>query len=147
VWINAGGVAIERDAFLRAGGFAEWNANAEDSDLWLRLGSSPGFAEIKSPPLFFYRATPGSLTRRPERIAPGYLNLVHAEKAGLYPGGMEAAGERRAILTRHTRAGSLTLLALGRRREAIALYAATFRWNLAQRRFRYLAGFWLRALR
>lgn len=146
VWIGVGGMAVARDKFIQAGGFAEWDANSEDSDLWLRLGLCPGFVRISSPPLFFYRQTPFSLTKRSERIAPGYMNMVHAEKAGNYPGSLGYLRSRRQIISRHARAGTITLLKLGRLREALALYFATFWWNMALRRIRYLLGFWLVAL-
>ncbi|MFM7180237.1 MAG: glycosyltransferase family 2 protein [Verrucomicrobiales bacterium] len=146
LWLGVGGVLVRREEFLKVGGFAEWDANSEDSDLWMRLGKSPGFVWIGSPTLFFYRESADSLTRRPQRISPGYLHLVRAEREGRYPGGSEARRLRRELLTRHTRAGSLTLLALGRCREAIALYSTTFLWNLSLGRVKYLVGFWMEVL-
>lgn len=146
LWIGVGGLAISRQSLDRVGGFAEWNANCEDTDLWLRLGREPGFVLIESPALFFYRQTPASLTRQSTRIAEGYRNLVIQEKRGCYPGGPAARRLRRGCITRHTRAGTCSLLHLGRFREALDLYFATFTWNLSLLRIKFLLGFWGLAL-
>ncbi|WP_193212246.1 glycosyltransferase [Luteolibacter marinus] len=143
LWIGVGGTAIERSAFNLAGGFATWCGNGEDSDLWLRLGKTPGFIELKSPELFYYRATDDSLTRRPDRIAAGCRGLVGNESQGHYPGGVESRRRRLTLITRHTRSASLELLRHGRLREAVDLYLSTFPWNLSLFRLKYLAGFWL----
>jgi glycosyltransferase involved in cell wall biosynthesis len=145
LWLGVCGVAIARTALYRVGGFAEWNANCEDTDLWIRLGCEPGFVRIESPALFFYRQLPASLTRQPGRIAEGYRNLVINETRHLYPGGTEARRQRWESITRHTRAGSCNLLCLGRYREAFSLYKINFCWNLALLKFKYLLGFWFLA--
>ncbi|MDF1824411.1 MAG: glycosyltransferase family 2 protein [Verrucomicrobiales bacterium] len=142
LWIGVGGVAIERQTFSRVGGFAEWQENSEDSDLWLRLGKSPGFVEINSPPLFYYRQLDTGLTSRPDRIAKGYMHLIKNELAGNYPGGADSRINRLKMLTRHTRSASLELLRLGRIDEAFDLYLSTFFWNFRLFRFKYLFGFW-----
>lgn len=146
LWIGVGGVAIKRSEYFKVAGFAEWLANSEDSDLWLRLGKSPGFVHLESPPIFFYRQTEHSRTRQLSRIAPGYLNLVHNEYSDAYPGGSSSRTRRWQILTRHTRSGSLHLLDLGQFRNAFLLYRSTFVWNLSLLRIRYLLGFWGLAL-
>lgn len=147
LWIGVCGVAIARTALSRVGGFAEWNANCEDTDLWLRLGREPGFVRIESPALFFYRQLPASLTRQSGRIAEGYRNLVTQEKRGCYPGGAAARRLRRSCITRHTRSGSLQLLSYGRFREACGLYRQTFCWNASLLRFKYLIGLWFLAFK
>jgi len=146
LWTGVGGVAIERSAIARVGGFDESNANCEDSDLWLRLGQEPGFIRIETPRLFFYRQTNHGLTKEPDRVARGYMNLVAREKASAYPGGANRRRQRLILITRHTRAGTCQLLESGHFREALTLYAATFSWNLILLRFKYLVGFWLLAL-
>jgi hypothetical protein len=68
------------------------------------------------------------------------------EAGGMYPGGAERARERRAILTRLVRPVMLDALHHGRRAVAWQLYWATFAWHIELRRWRFLAGFPLRAV-
>ncbi len=54
-WIGTCAVAIRADWLRKVGGFPDEHVNAEDSDLWLRLGEAPGFVSVLNPPLFVYR--------------------------------------------------------------------------------------------
>ena len=49
------GTAIRTDVLKAAGGFTPHAFNAEDCDLWLRLGTERGFVHIAQPPVFAYR--------------------------------------------------------------------------------------------
>ena len=147
MWLNTSSVAVLREAILRIGGFSGLNTNAEDSDLWLKLGEARGFAFIHSPPLYAYRQTPDSLVTDPRRTFAGIQHMIASERAGQYPGGRTRRLERLRIITRHCRPASLGLLQAGHEECAVALYRSSLRWNLRLGRLKYLLGFWLAAAR
>jgi glycosyl transferase family 2 len=140
-WYGASSFVIRRDTFAAVGGFTDAPVNAEDADLALQLGEAPGFVQITEPVTFAYREHPGSAISDFKRTFAGACSMVNAERAGSYPGGRVRASERRRILTRHTRPVVLDCLQHGLRREAWRLYCATFGWNAALGRKRYLAAF------
>ena len=140
-WWGASSFIIRRDAFVAVGGFTDKWVNAEDADLALRLGAAGNFVQITSPVTFAYREHAASAVRNLSRTLAGACYMVSAEKAGQYPGGKTRASERRRILTRHTRPVVFGCLQEGLRRDAWVLYRATFAWNAALRRGRYLIAF------
>jgi hypothetical protein len=140
-WWGVSSFIIRRDAFIAAGGFTEEWVNGEDADLALRLGVAPSFIQIMAPVTFAYRKHVASAISDFKRTVAGACCMVNAERAGSYPGGRVRASERRRILTRHTRPVVLDCLQHGLHREAWRLYCATFRWNAALGRKRYLAAF------
>ena len=141
VWIGTCGVAIKTSALRAVGGFADHAFNAEDSDLWLRLGTQPGFVQIAAPPVFAYRRHAASAVAAVDRTARGVAEIVAAEKRGAYPGGPARRGERRKIITRHARPASLACLRAGQRAAAWQLYGATWRWQLRLGHGKYLCAF------
>src|SRR5262249_605030 len=54
-WWGASSFVVRRDVFAAVGGFTDGQANAEDADLALRLGTAPGFVQITAPVTFAYR--------------------------------------------------------------------------------------------
>jgi glycosyltransferase involved in cell wall biosynthesis len=147
VWIGTCAAAVRADVLRAVGGFAEGQENAEDSDLWLRLGVAPGFVRIESPPVFAYRRHEGSAISATDRTFRGSMRLVENERRGVYPGGTARQRERLEILTRHLRPASLACLREGMRAEAWQLFRATLPWNLRLRRAKYVLGFLLTAAR
>jgi len=145
-FVGAGMSVLRRDVFVNSGGYTARPINAEDHDLVLRLGDARGFVQVVSPVTLGWRRHDGSATRDLRRTADGNQFLVEQELHGAYPGGATRARARRDIITRHTRATTLALLREGLRREAWELYRATFAWNAALGRVRYLAAFPLMAL-
>jgi glycosyltransferase involved in cell wall biosynthesis len=136
-------VVAKRENVIKAGAFTSANHAAEDHDLWLKLGTAARFGLITNPPTVIYREPSGEPSR--ERILSsvrGKLNLVEMEKARKYPGGRSRRHERQVIITRHTRSTSLAARRVGLSREANQLYWQTLQWNLQQRRWRYLLGYW-----
>jgi glycosyltransferase involved in cell wall biosynthesis len=140
-WWGVSSFVIRRDAFERRGGFAEDRVNGEDADLALRLGVEPGFVQIFAPETFAYLEHSGNVTKDLMRTVAGAWIKIDGERAGTYPGGASRSGERRRILTRHTRPIVLDCLRQGLHREAWSLYCATFAWNAALGRVRFLAAF------
>jgi GT2 family glycosyltransferase len=138
-------MVVRRAAVLEVGGFAEENINAEDHDLVMRLGTAPGFVNVTSPAIIGYRQHPEAATRDFYKTFAGATNLLQMEQAGRYPGGADRRGDRRRILSQHIRPISLELLRHKERQRAWALFRQTFVWNVALGRFRYLAGFFLKA--
>lgn len=92
---------VRSDVYQRIGGFSVGSPSSEDIDLWLRLGTEPGFVYLDGGPLYGYRQRPGSMTRSAARLERGIKKLVSNELRGVYPGGSERAPERRTLLTRN----------------------------------------------
>jgi glycosyltransferase involved in cell wall biosynthesis len=136
-------VAVQTRVLREVGGFTEQKINAEDSDLWLKLGTASGFLFIQSPSIFAYRQHLNSAVSDHTRNYQGNCHLIQQERDAQYPGAADRQRERLSILTRHTRPISLECL----RRKEIArgwkVYQDTFRWNLQLFRIRYLVAFWL----
>jgi glycosyltransferase involved in cell wall biosynthesis len=147
IWIGTCSVAVKTTALREVGGFPKENWNAEDADLWMKLGVAPGFLRIKSPPVFSHRLTPNSAVAAQTRNYLGIKRLLDREKQGLYPGGTARAQARRAIITRHVRPASLHLLECHEFHSAFDLYRSTFLWHLHAGRLKYLLGFPLFAAR
>lgn len=143
IWIGTCSVAIRSSILKDVGAFQNGHINAEDSDLWLRLGIAPGFVRIESPPVFGHRMTPGSEITNQERAFQGLASLLKTEKRGQYPGGKLRRMDRWRILARHIRPGSINLLKAGHFSNALILYFRSFFVQCALRRFKYLIGFWL----
>jgi glycosyltransferase involved in cell wall biosynthesis len=138
-------MVVRRAAILQVGGFAEGKFNAEDHDLVMRLGTAPGFLYVNAPAMIAYRQHPEALTRDLSKTFRGLINLVQMEQAGRYPGGRNRRRDRWRILSGHIRGLTVELLRQKEYQNAWALYRQTFVWNLALGRFRFLAGFFLKA--
>ena len=140
-WWGVSSFVVRMDQVRAVGGFARGRVNAEDADLALKLGISPGFVQILAPCTFGYREHAAGVTHDLDKTLAGTWMQVEAERAGRYPGGPARARERWRIATRHIRPVSMGCLARWRFREAWALYRATFWWNLRLLRLRYLLAF------
>ena len=140
--LSCGTVCVKRTELVRSAGFASQNMNAEDSDLWLRLGAVPGFAVIQTPATCGYRRHPVSAVANMEKTCRGINHLIDTEISGGYPGGTQRRKERIEIIGRHVRPASVALGRNRSRRAAIRLYARTFGWNFRLGRWKYLLGFW-----
>jgi glycosyltransferase involved in cell wall biosynthesis len=141
VWVPGCGVAIRRDVLQPVRGFTNQWINAEDSDLWLRLGEAKTFIVVDAPATLAYRCHPSSAVANLQKTWEGMTHLLDQEKAGRYPGGHARKMERWRILCRHTRAGSKDMLRSGRKTEAWKLYRQTFVWNVRLGNWKYLIGF------
>lgn len=145
-FVGSGMAVLRREAFRKTGGFTERRINAEDHDLILRMGDAPGFVQVMAPVTLGWRRHPTSATGNARATFEGKHHLIEQERRGVYPGGPARARERRRIIARHVRSSCLECLRAGLRPEAWALYRATFRWHLALGRWKFLAGFPLKAL-
>jgi hypothetical protein len=145
-FVGAGMAVIRRDEFLKTGGFRTGHVNAEDHDLILRMGTAPGFVQVLEPVTLAWRRHPGSATIDTQRTFEGVRYLVEQERAGAYPGGSTRARERREIICRHVRPVVIERGANGFRPQAWQLYRSTLGWHALQGRWRFLAGFPLKAV-
>ncbi len=145
-WWSVSSFVMRTDALRRVGGFTERRVNGEDADLTLRMGTEPGFIHVAQGPTFAYREHSGNLMGAFSKNAEGARYKVEQEEQGNYPGGDRRKQERRRILTRHVRPTSLGCLDADLSSLGWWLYRHTFPWNAALGRWRYLAGFPLRAL-
>ncbi len=134
------GTAIRTDVLKAAGGFTPHAFNAEDCDLWMRLGVERGFVHIAQPPVFAYRRHPASAVSSLAKSVKGIMAMIECERRGGYPGGSARKRERLRVLTTHTRPLSVACARRGLLREAWGIYAATFAWNLRLLRLRYLVA-------
>jgi glycosyltransferase involved in cell wall biosynthesis len=134
------GTVIRTDALRSVGGFIGHSFNAEDCDLWMRLGVQPGFVHVLAPPVFAYRRHPDSAVGSFQNSCKGILAMIEREHQGGYPGGEERKADRLRILTTHTRPLSVACARRGLSREAWEIYVRTFRWNLKLGRSRYLVA-------
>jgi hypothetical protein len=140
-WHGCSAVVVRADVLRAAGGFTQRNINAEDTDLWLKLGDAPGFVHLRSPTTVGYREHPASAVADMSKTRDGMLNLIEQERTGQYPGGPGRRAQRRRMLTRHLRAASMHCLAAGQTKDAWLLYRASFAWNAREGRIKYLLGF------
>lgn len=132
------GTAIRTKVLKIAGGFTPHAFNAEDCDLWLRLGIARGFVHIAQPPVFAYRRHPASAVASLAKSVKGIMAMIECEQRDGYPGGNLRRDDRLRVLTTHTRPLSVACAKRGLSREALAIYRRTFRWNLHLSRWRYL---------
>ena len=137
-WFYPSGSAIKRSEFERVGGFTE--GPSEDTDLWLRLGASPGFVRIDTPVGFAYREHPGGISKRPTVQSTGALRLIDEENAGHYPGGNGRRAARMAYISMHTRALSIYCLRQGMFGAAWRMYGRMFLWHVRLVRIKYLCA-------
>lgn len=136
-----GAVAIQRDILQKAGKFSNQWINAEDNDLWLKLGIAKGFVYIQSPAILAYRQHGSSAISNILKTYQGTCYLIQQEKQGQYPGGKNRQFERLEILTRHIRPVSLACLRKMKLQQAWFLYQESFFWHLRLLRVRYLLIF------
>jgi hypothetical protein len=140
-------VVIAKTETLRvAGGFTDLNINAEDTDLWMKIGTAPGFVHLRSPITAAYREHPISAIADTTKTRDGMLHLIRQEQEGIYPGGGERRKERLIMLTRHLRAASMQCVKAGQWKDGMNLYRASFGWNVREFRLKYLLGFPLVAM-
>lgn len=139
IWLGVQGTAVRRDCFdvVR---FSSADLNAEDNDLWLRLGNQPGFLFVDSPVLFAYRRHPTSRISGLEKTALGTLRLIASEREGEYPGGKGRARERREIIGRHVRPVVLQCANHGLIGTSFTLFRRTLVWNGRELRFKFIFG-------
>lgn len=134
------GVVVRTAAIASTAGFLKGLVNAEDSDMWMKLGTVSGFVHMNSPAVFGFRQTPTSVSKTGAKTAAGIRQMVSSEKAGAYPGGNGRRRERWQILTRHVRPASLGCLKEGNWRDAWWLYRQSFWWHVRLGRIRYLVA-------
>ena len=140
-FVGSGMSVLRRDAFLGSRGYVNLISSFEDHDLIMRLGEASGFIQVIEPVTLGYRKHSENLSGSSRRSFEGACYLIEQEQAGRYPGGRARARERRAIITQRTRPATFSLAKRGLIREAWAIYFATFAWNVALGRWRYLCGF------
>jgi glycosyltransferase involved in cell wall biosynthesis len=146
-WWGVSSFVVRRDSVKSIGGFVEKWINAEDADFALRMGVEAGFVEITRPMAFAYRQHEANVTNVASLNIKGVLHMIEEEKRGRYPGGAARRMERLRIITRHIRPISLSCLKAKACGEGWGLYWATLSWHISLRKYRYVFGFPLQAIR
>lgn len=134
-------ICIRADVLRRVGGFAAQNINAEDVDLWLRLGYASQFVQIHEPAVFAQRKHTHNVTDDLRAGIAGAHYLIRQERSGAYPGGSEYAIARQRIIAANARSVILHALRFGNTRDAWSLFRQTFDWQVKLHRWRFLAAF------
>jgi len=146
-WIGTSVVAVRRDVLEKTGGFNPARVNQEDCDLWLRLGTAPGFVVIRTPVCSGRRWHDQNVSHDVSRNVEGIRYLVSQQQSGNYPGGAARKKECLRIVTRHVRPAAIDCLKHGHISEGWRLYRDSFSWNLSLGRIRFLLGFPVMALK
>jgi glycosyltransferase involved in cell wall biosynthesis len=146
-WTGASALVAKTQALRACGGFTEENANGEDGDLCLKLGAQKGFVQVLAPYTVAYREHDANIAHDIRKLIAGSWMQINNERAGIYPGGAARRRERWHVLSRQLRPVTLQGLRSGHLRESWSLYTSTFRWHVSLRRWKYLFGFPLLALR
>lgn len=141
VYVGAGLMATRRDLFLKSGGFDYRLDCAEDHDLALRLGESPGCVVLDAPYQVAYRRHDASATQNLEKTLHGVRAILERERSGAYPGGLNRRTSRRTIIARTVRPVSLACLREFRCQDAWRLYLDLLPWTLSGAQWKYLMGF------
>ncbi|TVP61469.1 MAG: glycosyltransferase family 2 protein [Nodularia sp. (in: Bacteria)] len=134
-------VAVKRTVLQKTHGFTSQRINAEDNDLWMKLGTAEEFVYIHSPKLLGYRQHEYSAIASNTKTYEGTCYLIQQEKQGQYPGENNRQGERLEILTRHIRPVSIACLRQVELQQAWFLYKETILWHILLLRIRYLIVF------
>lgn len=113
--------AIRRDAVERAGGFVEHVVGSEDMDLFLRLGTAPGYVYVDAPHVYAYRQAGDSMTRDARRLHGGVRHLLAADRRGAY--GWDRRTELSVVLARNVMFAASRLFAAGAPSGAVDLLA------------------------
>jgi GT2 family glycosyltransferase len=139
-WLLTSGITVRREALVETGGFDPTFTYHEDEDMWLMLGTAPGFVRLAQPYCWFYRShasMSSNLTVRFQNLE----RLMAKERQGAYPGGMSRARERMEIITQNGRHLARRGAREGFQAAAARLYGEMFGWNVALARWKFLSIF------
>lgn len=127
--------AVRADVLRASGGFLEKNISSEDHDLFLRLGTAPGFAFVTAPVIYGYRQHEQTKTNEVASLLQGVDFVMNRDRRGEYAGGTARRRERDVVLARMFRYGVRRCFESGRLADGYRLFAASA--------FYYpRAGFW-----
>lgn len=135
---GAGVLCARTDCLRRVGGFPAQRMTAEDADLYLRLGTEPGFVVIRRPYTLCYRIHAGAASLDGVLDEAGAHALLAREREGLYPGGATRRWERERIISSHCRSRIMVAVRAGRLAGAARIYTAALPMNARQGRYKFL---------
>lgn len=138
VWLGTCGTVIKKNVLKGGQSYISADINGEDSDLWLSLGTAPGFVFINDPPLFAYRRRNDSRIYDHKKTIAGSMCLINREKKGEYPGSMKRKHDRLQIITRHIRPVVIASIHNRNLKDAWKIYCGSFIWHLILYRIRFI---------
>ena len=145
-YVGSGALVVSRATFATASGFDERLSVGEDLDFYFRVGESNAFARLIRPVTLAYRRHPENISRVSSALYDGAIEILRREANGLYPGGHGRKRDRVELLSRMVRPVALSCLNAGLSAKAWDIYRMSFDVNLRSRRFRFLIGFFLKAV-
>ena len=140
-WLIPSGVAFQTDVARAVGGFCETFRYFEDNDMWLRLGTAPGFVRIRKPICWGYREHAANMTKDFSRQLTGMSQLLAQERGGQYPGDAPRRRDRLEVITARARHIARKAAERGFVRSGMNLYHNTLGWNLECRRWKFVLGY------
>ena len=140
------GVVVRTEIARQVGGFCEKLVYYEDDDIWLRLGTAPGFVRILAPACWGYRVHPQNLSKDLPRVLRGMGQFLLEERGGNYPGGDARRAERLWVIATRARHLARRAVHSGFPWHGWSLYARTLGMNIRWRRWKYVLGFPVDAL-
>ncbi len=143
IFVGSCMMGVDRNVFLRSGGFSTNEYVGEDHDLVYRIGTEPGFFFIDRPYIVGYRNVASSLSRNPLKAFNGLEFLYKQYKSGNYKLSSKDNTGFQYIFAQHARANSLALKKNGHFKQAFWLYKKTFNCNISFLKLKYLIGFWI----
>lgn len=143
IFVGSCMMGVDRNVFLRSGGFNTNEFVGEDHDLVYRIGTEAGFFFIDRPYIVGYRNVASSLSRNPLKAFHGLEFLYKQYKSGKYKLSSKSNAGFQYVFAQHARANSLALKKNGHFKQAFWLYKKTFNWNTSFLKLKYLIGFWI----
>jgi glycosyltransferase involved in cell wall biosynthesis len=110
LWIGTPSTCIRRSDLFEVGLFDSHRYNAEDSHLWLKLGTSGPFAFIRQPATFAYCRTSNSAVADHASTFKGLNYILLSDKMNRYPGSSKYQVCRSRIIAMHLKPSCLSLV-------------------------------------
>ena len=114
--------AVRTDLLKASGGFLEKNISSEDHDLFLRLGTAPGFAFVTSPVIYGYRQHEATKTNEVASLLLGVDFVLERDRRNEYAGGPTRRRDRNLVLARMFRYGVRRCFETGHQAEGYRLF-------------------------
>lgn len=139
--LPGGGLLVVRStAFAEVGGFTHERVFSEDAELYMRLGTAPGYALVTAPCTVAYRRHAGSAMHDTPRIAAGLQMILQHEREGKFPGGEARRAARWHFIAHSCRNTAANAARGGHPGLAMSLYGESLGANIREGRWKFVLG-------